>query len=222
MQLLRHNLASLVVALLVLASLQADCSPEENSPRAGSSTPAPIQGGVVKVQTGLADLRDARLAVSRVRKALANLYDEMTRQEIINTYNVNVIGTTVINVPRPVVGPTIPARPKWVHASLDEIRPLMNLFKEDTTIAIETDRKVDASDSAKKALDPLRAQAIASVQSAYEVFQSIESLTAGESYDQPAVVSASKSLDKKMKELDKCLKKAIAILQKEAKSTKSS
>lgn len=222
MNLLRHLLISSVVAVILLCSFQPNSSGQDKSSSASESVPAPLQGGIVKVQTGLDDLRDARLSVSRVRKALANLYDEMTRQQLVNSYSVNVVGTSVINVPRPIVGPTLPARPKWVHASMDEIRPLMNLFKEDTNIAIETDRQVDASESAKKSLEPIRTQAISDVQSAYEVFKSLEALTAGSNYDQPAVVSASKSLDKKMKDLDKSFKKGIAILQKEVKRSKNS
>jgi hypothetical protein len=219
---IRDLSASAIIALVILSANQLVSHGEDTGRSNSSSLPIPLQGGVVKVQTGLDDLRDARLAVSRVRKAVANLYDEMTRQQITNEYSINVIGSTVINIPRPVVGPILPARPRWVHASMDEIRPIMNLFKEDTDIAIEKDRQIDASDSTKQALEPIRTQAISDVQSAYEIFKSLESLTSGESYDQPAVVDASKSLDKKMKDLDKNLKKGVAILQKEAKATKHS
>lgn len=187
-----------------------------------TTTAAPVlQGGVVKVGVALNDVRDARLSVSRVRKAAANLYDEVTRQQMTMSYNPNVVGTTVIMTPSPSFsGAYLPPRRQWVNASMAEISPIMKLFKEDVDIAIESDRRADVSANAKESLDALRTDAFATVKTASDTFSNLESLTAGSSYDSGAIANASRTLSEEMKSLDKLLKKGISILQKEAKASK--
>lgn len=194
---------------------------EDTQDAAGKSDKVRLQGGVVKVQTSLDELRDARLSVSRVRKSVANLYDEVTRQEMSTTTNPNFVGTTLITVTMPVyTGVMLPARPKWVHASMDEIGPIIRLFKEDVDLAVESHRSVEASETTKEALEPLRTEAFAAVDNSFKIYEQLESLTRGNSFDNDSIASASKSLDKQMKELDRSLKKGISILQKEAKAAK--
>jgi hypothetical protein len=182
-----------------------------------------LKGGVVEVSVTLNDLRDARLSISRVRKAAANLYDEVTRQQVTMNYNPNIVGTVVISVPTPsFTGQLLPARKKWVKESMGEIGPIINLFKEDVDAAIESDRHTNVSESTRKQLDPLREDAFSLVKSAFGTYKELEGLTAGSSFDNNAIATAAKSLDQDMKQLDKSFKKGISILQKEEKSSKKS
>ncbi len=213
-----------LVALLI-AAIQLPVVGAEEKGTAGSDKSAPVtlQGGVVKVEVTLNDLRDARLSSSRVRKAAANLYDEVTRQQVTMNYNPNLVGTTVITIPTPTfTGQYLPPRRKWVAAAMAEIGPIMNLFKEDVETAIESDRRTNVSEATREVLDPLRDDVFALVKSSFSTYQELEKLTGGSGYDSNAIASAAKGLDNQMKQLDRSLKKGISTLQKEAKSSKKS
>jgi hypothetical protein len=185
------------------------------------ATTTTLKGNVVEVGVTLNNLRDARLSISRVRKAAANLYDEVTRQQVTMNFNPNVVGTTVIMTPTPsFTGVYLPARQKWVAESMAEIGPIIGLFKEDVDAAIESNRQTDVSDSTKEALSPLRTDAFEAVNSSAAIYKQLEGLTAGFNYNNAAIASDVKALDKQLKTLDKSLKKGIGILQKEAKSAK--
>ena len=191
---------------------------------ANTAVPAavePLQGQVVQIDVTLNDLRDARLALGRLRKATANLYDEVTRQQVTMGFNPNVIGTTVIMMPRPSFsGAYLPARPKWVKESMDDIGPIIELFKEDVDAAIESNMRTNVSSSARRSLDPLREDVFARVKASFDTYKQLQQLTAGNTYDNNSIASVSKSLDNQMKALDKQLKRGISILQKEAKAAK--
>ncbi len=205
---------------LVVASLVAFLHSPAYAEESPATDDATIKGGVVQVEVTLNDLRDARLSISRARKATANLYDEVTRQQMTTTYNPNLVGTTVIMTPMIMSGPLLPARKKWVDESMDDIGPIIKLFKEDVDQAIESNRRTDVSDKSKKTLDPLREEAFASVKESFDLYKELEKLTAGPAYDNAAIASLAKSLDGKFKGLDKTFKKAISILQKEAKASR--
>src|SRR4030095_7294941 len=211
---------------LLLCSLIATFQPAISTEDTGTTPGEPaagttLQGGVVKVEVTLNDLRDARLSISRLRKATADLYDEVTRQQVTMNFNPNVVGSTVIMTPSPSFsGAFLPPRPKWVKASMGEIGPIINLFKEDVDAAIESDRRTDVSERCRKQLDPIRDQAFASVKTAFDLYKQLQGLTGGSSYDNRAIADTAKSLDRQIKQLDQSLKKGISILQKEAKASK--
>lgn len=186
-----------------------------------SAQPVVLQGQVVQIDVTLNDLRDARLAIGRLRKAASSLYDEVTRQQVTMSFNPNVIGTTVIMTPMPSFsGPCLPARPKWVKEAMDDIGPIIELFKEDVDAAIESNRRTRVSDSARKSLDPIREDVFAKVKASFETYKQLQQLTAGTTYDNNAIATSVNTLDKQMKDLDRQLKRGISILQKEAKSAR--
>jgi len=206
---------------LIVGPVQPAFSADESTGPAGESAGTVLQGQVVKVDVTLNNLRDARLSINRVRKAAANLYDEVTRQQVTMSYNPNLVGSTVIMTPSAsFTGEYLPPRKKWVNECMAEIGPEINLFKEDVDAAIETNRRTQVSDKARKQLDPVREEAFASVKSAFDVYKDLEKLTAGTTYDNSAIASTTKTLDSQMKKLDRALKKGISILQKEAKASK--
>lgn len=216
------SLSILLSALLSCCCLAAAADEPTATPAAAESAPATLRGAVVQIDVTLNDLRDARLAVSRARKATANLYDEVTRQQMTMSFNPNIIGTTMIMTPRPTFsGQFLPARSKWVTASMSEIGPIINLFKEDVDAAIESNRRTNVRESTRQSLDPVRDEAFADVKSSFEIFNQLQKLTAaGGNYDNSAIAAAANSLDEKMKHLDRSLKRGISILQKEAKAAK--
>ncbi len=179
-----------------------------------------LKGAVVEVEVTLNNLRDARLSISRVRKAAANLYDEVTRQQVNMRHNPMLIGTTVISLPAPsFTGKVLPARKRWVDASMAELGPIINLFKEDVDDAIENNRQSNVSEPVKVALSPLRSDAFKSVESSFAIYKNLQTLTAGNDYNNTAIADEVKKLDTHMKALDLSLKKGISILQKEVKSS---
>ncbi len=180
-----------------------------------------LQGQVVQIDVTLNDLRDARLSISRVRKATANLYDEVTRQQMTMSFNPNLVGSTVIMTPTPsFTGAFLPPRKKWVDESVEEIGTVINLFKQDVDAAIESNRRTDVRDSARKALEPFREEAFALVKGSFDFYKQLEGMTAGPNYDNQGISSVTTKLDDQMKRLDKTLKNGIKILQKEAKAGK--
>lgn len=210
---------------LIISAFQSPIADAEETGNANSDKESSVklQGGVVKVEVTLNNLRDARLSVSRARKAIANLYDEVTRQQVTMTYNPNLVGTTVITIPMPsFTGQYLPPRKKWVTASMSEIGPIMNLFKEDVDNAIESNRQTDVSEAAREVLDPIKANVFALVKSSFSAYKELEDLTSGSGYDSAKIASVSNNLDAHMKRLDQTLKKGISALQKEAKSRKKS
>lgn len=206
--------------LLTLALIACFQLPGYALDEADATTGTTLKGGVVKIDVTLNDLEDARLSISRVRKATSNLYDEVSRREMNYVNTPNVVGSIVLSTPTVIAGPVLPARKKWVDASMSEISPIINLFKEDVDQAIESNRRTDVSDKAKKTLDPLREEVFASVKQAFEMYKNLENLTAGPSYDNPAIASAANNMDKHFRGLDKTLKRAIKILQKEARASR--
>ncbi len=215
---------TLLLALVLGTFGASGIAAEEASSTGGDTTSSPqIKGGVVQIDVTMNDIRDARLATSRVRKAAANLYDEVTRQQVTMSYTPNMVGTTVISVPTPSFsGQLLPARRKWVKASMSEIGPTITLLKEDVDTAIANDRRTDVSDSTQKTIDPVRDEAFALVKTSFDKYKELEGLTSGMSYDNNSIAEASKSLDSQMKQLDRSLKKGLSILQKEAKTKKKS
>jgi hypothetical protein len=200
------------------AAIGAEPADTTSSDRQSSTT---LKGSVVEVSVTLNNLRDARLSISRVRKAAANLYDEVTRQQLTMNYNPNLVGTTVIMTPSPSFsGGFLPARKKWIVASMSEIGPIINLFKEDVDAAIESNRQTNVSTKTREALDELRTNAFESVNKSFGLYKELEGLTAGASYDNAAIATEVKSLDNQMKKLDQSLKKGTSLLQKEAKAAK--
>lgn len=214
-------LAVISLAFVIGTSLPAIAEDGLESATGNSTSPATLKGHVVNIDERLNQLRDARLSISRVRKATANLYDEVTRQQVSMSFNPNVVGTTVIMTPSPTFdGQLLPPRKKWVVASMSEIGPIINLFKEDVDAAIQNDSRTSVGAVARKALDPLREKAFASVKTSFDLYQQLVGLTAGATYDNGAIASVTKSLDVQIKQLDKDFKAAISILQKEARAAK--
>ena len=211
-----------IVALLIAAANQAPafCDDDDTS-SSDTKHGKTLKGGVVQVEVTLNDLRDARLGASRVRKAAANLYDEVTRQQMTMNYNPNIVGTTVITIPMPsFTGQYLPPRKHWVKASMEEIGPILKLFKEDVDIAVETNRRTDLSNDAREVLEPIKANIFGMVNSSFTVYKELEDLINASSWDNVSIASAAKNLDAHMKRLDQSLKKGISALQKEAKSSK--
>lgn len=219
--LIRNLLTASFLAVLTASSVVYGAD-EANNPASDAPSDVQLKGGVIKVDVQLNNLTDARLDISRVRKAIANLYDEVTRQQVTMNYSPNMVGTMVIMTPTPTfTGQFLPARKKWVDASMAEIVPIIKLFKEEVDAAIEDNRRLDAGENTRKQLEPLRDQAFKGVQSSFESLVQLEKLTNTTAYNNQAIASTSKNLDKQMKDLDRNLKKAIGILQKEARTRKA-
>jgi hypothetical protein len=214
------SLAALLT-LLPLAAMSAETADTSGGDTPSSTT---LQGNVVEAAVTLNNLRDARLSISRVRKAAANLYDEVTREQMSMGFNPNVVGSTVIMTPVPQrTGLILPARKKWVDASMAEISPIINLFKEDVDVALETNRRSDVREKAQESLTPIRTTAFEQVKKSFDIYKQLSTLTSGNNpIDQPAIAARVKELDSTMKELDKSLKRGISILQKETRAQKKS
>lgn len=211
-------LLTALLAQAVLPAISAEAAKDSTNDTPSTTT---LKGTVVELSVTLNNLRDARLSVGHVRKAAATLYDEVTRQQVSMSYNPNVIGTTVIMTPTASFsGAYLPPRRKWVDEAMSEMGPTIKLFKEDVDTAIESNRQTDVSDATHEALQPLRTDAFAAIKAAFDLYQELQKQTSGGSYDNAAIANDVKSLDKQMKQLDKSLKKGIALLQKEAKGSK--
>ena len=91
---------------------------------------------------------------------------------------------------------------------------IINLFKEDVDATIESDRRTEVREATREALEGLRTEAFSSVKTGFDLYQQLKRLTSDSSYDNSAIASATRSLDKNMKQLDGSLKKGIALLQK--------
>jgi len=211
-----------LLVMLLSAGFDPAIGAEATGGTAGETTGSqPLEGHVVKVEVTLNNLRDARLSISRVRKAAANLYDEVTRQQVTMSYNPNMVGSTVIMTPTASFsGAYLPPRAQWVNESMAEIGPIIKLFKEDVDTAIESDRRTQVREATREALESVKTDAFAAVKSGFDLYQELQRLTAGPSYDNGAIASATRSLDKKMKQLDGSLKKGIGLLQKEARASR--
>ncbi|MDZ4837674.1 MAG: hypothetical protein SGJ27_28140 [Candidatus Melainabacteria bacterium] len=217
----KQSNSAMLIALSVLAALNMPAQAEESATTSGEAASKPIEGRV-EANVSLNNWRDARLSISRVRKATANLYDEMNRQELIMmNASPTMVGNTILTRRTPAyTGQVLPPRKKWVDASVAEIGPIIKLFKEDVDAAIQSDRRTDVSDEATKQLDPLREQAFTLIKTAFDDFQKIEQLSAGPTFANKTISTASEKLDADMKELDKILKKGMSIISKEAKAAR--
>lgn len=218
---IRRLLFTGLLSTLVLVSSPA-YSDEAGTSSGDAPSTVQLKGQVVRVDVQLTNLNDARLDISRARKAIANLYDEVTRQQVMMNYTPNVVGTMVIMTPTPsFTGQTLPARSQWVDESMSDIVPIIKLFKEEVDAAIENNRFVDVSDATHQKLEPLRDEAFKSVKASFDILTKLETLTKARPYDNAAIATTSKTLDGQMKSLDNNLKKAISLLKREARTKKS-
>ncbi len=212
---LKLSLVCFFAMLSFCASMAMASEAEENK---ATTT---LQGGVVELDITLDNLRDARLSINRLRKAIADLFDEVNRQQVTMHYNPNFVGSAVIMMHTPTfTGALLPPRKKWVNESVSEIGHIISLFKEDVDTAIESNRRTKVSDSARKNLDPVREDAFRLVKESFETYRQLQALAAGPSYDNSAISVATKNMDRSVKQLDRSMKKGISILQKEAKASK--
>jgi hypothetical protein len=216
------SLATPLLIMLICTCTFAMAADQSGTTGSDDSRSARIlKGGVTDIEVTLTDLRDARMSTGRLRKAVANLYDEVTRQEMTMSFNPNVIGSTVITTPTPMAtGRYLEPRKKWVDESMADIGPIIKLFKEDVDKALEDDKRAGADDAIHDALGSIKEELFSQVKSSFETYTALEGMTAGPGYDNSTIASTAKILDNDMKKLDRSLKKGISILQKEAKATK--
>jgi hypothetical protein len=219
-----RNLVTPLLIMLICACTSAMAADQSGTTGSVSSHSTGIlKGSVTDIEVTLNDLRDARMSTSRLRKAVANLYDEVTRQEMTMSLNPNVIGSTVIMTPTPMAtGRYLEPRKKWVDESMADIGPIIKLFKEDVDKAMEDDKRAGADDAIHDALGSIKDELFTQVNSSFETYTALEGMTGGPGYDNKTIASTAKILDNDMKKLDRSLKKGISILQKEAKAAKKS
>ncbi|MCC7530348.1 MAG: hypothetical protein IT342_17620 [Candidatus Melainabacteria bacterium] len=100
---MRNSSLLAIISLAFLIGTPLPAIAEEKSESTNKTPPssATLKGHVVNINETLNQLRDARLSISRVRKATANLYDEVTRQQVTMSFNPNLVGTTVMMTPSP-------------------------------------------------------------------------------------------------------------------------
>lgn len=222
--LMRISVISIIVAGLLSLSQQAALSARDGdtnrvtkaTKNSTASQATKSKGTIVEIDETLNKLRDARLAISRVRKESANLYDEVTRHHM--RHNTTMIGTTVMSLAsKNFSGKTLPARKRWVDASMAVLGPIISLFKEDVDVAVENNRQTKVSEPVKVAFTSLRTDAVKAVNSSFAIYKHLQSLTAGDNYDNAAIADDVKNLDAQMLALDSSLRNGVSILQKEAR-----
>jgi hypothetical protein len=219
----KSNFRAMLLSAILAISIQiAPAFAEEAATTDDAQKSTTQLTGTVQIDTTLNDLRDARLGATRVRKAAANLYDEMTRQQVTMMSQPNMVGNNNFSIPRPVFGGYLPPRPKWVKEEMAEIAPIIKLFKEDVDAAIESNRRTEVDDSTRKTLDSLRTDVFARVQKAFEIVTQLEPLTGGPTFENTKVAELAKSLDEEMKQLDRSLKRGMSVLQRAQKGSKKS
>jgi hypothetical protein len=176
-----------------------------------------LSGGIKYVESWVEDVREAQLDVKRVKSALNNLFDEVTREPVTWSMPPNLIGTTVISIPLNInFASALEPRKKWIDESMSIIVPVISLFKEDVDKAEEDDLKTLPEDAASE-LGPLRKSWAAAVTDVDAKLTRLKELTNQPSYDKPDIAATTKAIYNDMIHLDAHLKEARKILTNAAK-----
>lgn len=192
---------------------------------APAATTAPatrtLQGEVQVVTLDLQDLQNVELDLKRVRVALKHLYDEAARQPVQIEDEPEMIGDTIIYIPISFSGGGfLPMRKAWVDASMATIKPFVQLAKSDVDDFTSGAKQLEFPDKIKAELQPLVTKWAETTNGMTTRLAALEPLTSGPTYDNQAILDATKNMDRDMKELEKTRKDMYKILQKEGKRVK--
>jgi len=196
----------------------------------GTSTTAPqttepLQGQVKMVELTLDDIRTLSLDVKHLTAASSHLHDEVTMQRISVEQEPEIIGMgTVIMIPvgYQKVGPILPANKKRVDLAMNEVRPIIQLFKEDLDEFMTGQKKLDLTDAVREDLKPYFDDWIGCVNDASAQLTKLEPLTQGPPYDQTTIASIAADINQDAQKMQNDLKKVYKIVRKEGKKMKRS
>jgi len=188
-------------------------------------TSEPLQGSVKMVELSLDDLRTLSLDVKHLTAASSHLHDEVTMQQVSIEQEPEVIGMgTVIMIPvgYQKVGPILPANKKRVDLAMNEMRPIIQLFKEDLDEFMTGQKKLDLTDAVRADLKPYFDEWIGCVNDANAQLTKLEPLTQGPPYDQATIASIAADINQDAQKMQTDLKKVYKIVRKEGKKMKHS
>lgn len=203
------------------ANPPASQAAELTTPADSAASTQPISGGVKKVELTLEDLREVDLDVKRLLSASGHLYDEVSIQPVSIQTMPEVIGRGIIvNIPigTTPVGPVAPAKKERVDLAMNQIRPVISMFKTDVDEFLEGHKQLDISESTRTKLKPYFDSWVAAVEDASAKLVQLEPLVAKSPYDQPAIAQIAVAMQQDANKLHKSLKKVYDVIRKEAKS----
>ncbi|HEY9791352.1 MAG TPA: hypothetical protein V6D22_13195 [Candidatus Obscuribacterales bacterium] len=177
-----------------------------------------LEGGVQKVDLSLEHLRDVGLDLKEIMTSSRHLYDEVTIQPVAMITQPSMVGPgVIINIPvgtRP-VGPPQQPRKDRVDLAMNNMAPIIKLFKKNADEFVADQKELDVSDDAKAKLHPLVGDWVTGVNKISSELQQLESLTQGPQYDNAAIAAICGNMQQSARDLDKVKDKAFKIMKRE-------
>lgn len=202
------------------SSAGANTSSSQNNP---ASSGKPIQAGVQMIELNLQVLRDVGLDIKNILKAASSLYDEVTIQPVTIQTMPEVVGRgTIINIPvgfTPSGNAPQPSK-KRVDLSMNQMRPIIQMMKQDVDDFESGRRRLDISDAERQELEPLFDQWVKLVNDINSNLVTLESLAKSPPYNNAAIAKAAGAIHRGGKKMDEVRRKLYKSLQKEGKKQK--
>ena len=173
------------------------------------------------MQLTLEKLRDVGLDLKHVMTASKHLYDEVTIQPVTLITEPEVVGRgIVINIPigtQP-AGPPQPPRKDRVDLSMNEMTPVINMFKKNADDFVSGHKQLDLAPDIQTKLEPMIKDWIAQINDLSSQLNNLQPLTAGPTYDNTSIATVCTNIQKDVEQLDETRRKIYKVIRKEGDS----
>ncbi len=182
---------------------------------AGSPQGPVLKGGVRTLVLTLNEVREAGVAIDKVKRLSADLYEEMTRHDVQLEEEPEIIGTTVVYIPVNFdAGTYLPPRKKWVDLYMSQLGPLVTAMKSEIT-----DVEIAVPEETKARLRLLFNDWVSVVTDVQTNLAALQNLTCGSAYDTQAIVQQAATVHADMEKLEETRKKIYSVVKHMPKET---
>ncbi len=215
----------MICALLMVSALA-------NSPGNAAqvdSVPTKAQGptfklSATKVELSLDQLNDVGLDLKNILTVSRHLYDEVMVQPVTVITEPEMIAGTVISLPigTEPTGPPRPARKERVDLLMSQIKPVIDLLKNNADAFMKDSEVNELPDEMKTKIEPLYKKWLAYMDDVYARLLDLEKLTVGPTYDNYAIANDCQLIERDVKQIDEVRRPIYKLVQEEGEKLMNS
>lgn len=211
----------LIFSLLAIQTSSSLCLADTtNTTNSSSTTKPPFKLQATKIEVSLDQLNDVGLDLKHVLTCCRHLYDEVSIRPMNIITEPEMIGTgVVINLPV-AMEPTEPPKPprkQRVNLIMSEIRPVIELLKQNGDQFLKDNEVSGYPQSVQDELAPLLKKWIAYTDDVLAKLIKLEELTPGPTYDNYAIAQTTRAIEDDIKQIDDVRRPIYKLVQEEGK-----
>ncbi len=190
-----------------------------SNPAISTQTAMPFKLSASKVNLGLEQLNDVGLDLKNVLSATRHLYDEVMIQPVEILTEPEMVAGCVISLPIGTIptGPPKPARKARVDLIMAQIRPVLDLLKQNANEFMADSQISHFPADLQTKLDPLFKKWLTHMDDVYGRLLDLERMTVGPTYDNYAIANTTQIIQEDVKQIDEARRPIYKLLQEEAK-----